>query len=108
MTYTTFINVAYWAVLAVIVLLVWTIVGFVVAVLFMRGRRRRRIHYAYLRRVEKRDGRALEDTCWYLLGPSEARHARMISDAKAAVRVVRDARDSARPHTLVADLQEAL
>lgn len=108
MTDSTAINLAYWMVLGIIVLLVWTIVGFVVAVMFMRGRRRRLTRYAYLQRVEKRDGRALEDTCWYLLGPSEARHARMISNAKAAVRVVRDARDSARPHTLVADLQEAL
>lgn len=108
MSYSTFISVAYWTLLGIIVLLVWTIVGFVVAVMFMRGRRRRLTRYAYLQRVETRDGRALEDTCWYLLRSSEARHARMISDAKAAVRVALDARDAARSRTLVAELQEAL
>lgn len=94
MDYKTRLAVAYWVLLAVMILLVWFIAGLAFTILWLRRRRFARVHQAYLARVEKRHLRAMEDATWFLLRSREARLAEQIADAKAVVRVVRDARDN--------------
>lgn len=92
MSYPTYINLAYWTLATLIVLLLWFIVAGGSVLMWFRYRRIARAHRAYLGRVEKRKGRALEDACWHLLREGDARIAETIADAKAVVRVLADVR----------------
>lgn len=92
MSYPTFIDLAYWTLATLIVLMLWFIVAGGSILLWFRHRRHVRARRSYLQRVEKRKSRALEDACWYLLRPSEAALAQTITDAKAVVRLVRENR----------------
>lgn len=94
MTYPIFINVAYWTLAALIVALLTFIASGGLTLLWLRHRRFARAHRSYLQRVEKRGGRAMEDTCWFLLRGRDARIAETIADAKAVVRVLADVRQS--------------
>lgn len=96
MTYPTLIDIAYWTLLGLIIFGVWLVAGLALSLAWLRAIRHRQVVLARKRRWRsiqtERQGRALEDACWYLLRPSEAALAETIADAKAVVRLVRENR----------------
>lgn len=110
MDYKTRLDIAYWAVFGVIVVLLAVIGCVGLSGWLVRGRRfsgaRRTREIRYLLIDAGRQARAFEDTCWYLLRDSDAKLARQLGGTREFVSDINEHRQPAR--TLVSDLQEAL